>query len=114
MEVVVEGRAIAYDLAGSAPDTIMFLPALGTTQRMWAPQLDHFSRHLTVVAPNLAGHEVVIDHLSLDELARLATAVLDAIGAVRAHLVGISLGGMVAQKVALRSPDRVLSMALVN
>jgi pimeloyl-ACP methyl ester carboxylesterase len=42
-----------------------------------------------------------------------AVAVLDALGWKRAHLFGASLGGVIAQRIALRHPDRVLSVASV-
>jgi pimeloyl-ACP methyl ester carboxylesterase len=47
---------------------------------------------------------------TLDELADDAAAVLDAAGVEKAHVLGISMGGMVAQLLALRHPDRVLTL----
>ena len=49
---------------------------------------------------------------TLAELAEDAVAVLDAAGVSRAHLYGISMGGMVAQEAALRYPDRVRALVL--
>jgi pimeloyl-ACP methyl ester carboxylesterase len=49
---------------------------------------------------------------SVAQLADDAVAVLDAAGAERAHVYGISLGGMIAQEVALRHPERVASLVL--
>ena len=46
------------------------------------------------------------------QLADDAAAVLDAVGVPSAHVFGISMGGMVAQELALRHPERVLSLAL--
>ncbi len=48
---------------------------------------------------------------TLDDLADDAVAVLDAAGVEQAHLLGLSMGGMVAQLVALRHPHRVLTLA---
>lgn len=51
---------------------------------------------------------------TLVDLARDAVAVLDATGTERAHLVGLSFGGMVAQEVAILAPDRVASLTLMS
>jgi len=51
---------------------------------------------------------------TIDDLAGDALAILDGHGLDRAHLVGMSLGGMIAQLVALRRPDRVASLTLIS
>lgn len=50
---------------------------------------------------------------TLDEMADDAVAVLDALGVARAHVVGSSMGGMIAQTLALRYPDRMLSLCSI-
>jgi pimeloyl-ACP methyl ester carboxylesterase len=50
---------------------------------------------------------------TLHDLAADALGVLDALEIRRAHLVGVSMGGMVAQRVALAAPERVLSLASI-
>jgi pimeloyl-ACP methyl ester carboxylesterase len=50
---------------------------------------------------------------TLDDMADDAAGLLDAIGVAAAHLVGISLGGMIAQLVAIRHPERVLSLTSI-
>ncbi len=51
---------------------------------------------------------------SIDDMADDALAILDGYGLSRAHLVGMSLGGMIAQLVALKRPERVLSLTLIS
>jgi len=57
------------------------------------------------------------DHSSLaytlDDLADDAAGLLDAVGVRRAHVAGISLGGMIAQLLAIRHPEKVLSLASI-
>ncbi len=60
----------------------------------------------------LAGERVKLAY-ALADMARDALAVLDAAGAERAHFVGRSLGGAVAQMTAISAPDRVLSLSLI-
>lgn len=51
---------------------------------------------------------------SMDDMAQDAIAVLDAYGIDKAHVVGMSLGGMIAQILALSAPGRVASLTLVS
>jgi pimeloyl-ACP methyl ester carboxylesterase len=50
---------------------------------------------------------------TVDDMAEDGFAVLDAVGASRAHIAGWSMGGMIVQAMALRRPDRILSMTSV-
>jgi pimeloyl-ACP methyl ester carboxylesterase len=47
---------------------------------------------------------------SVSDMARDAVAVLDAVGVERAHVMGLSMGGMIAQTLAIEHPDRLLSL----
>jgi pimeloyl-ACP methyl ester carboxylesterase len=50
-------------------------------------------------------------HYTLEDMADDGFALLDHLGIARAHVVGVSMGGMIAQTMAARRPDRVLSLA---
>ena len=50
---------------------------------------------------------------TLEDMAKDALGVLDALGVASAHIVGVSMGGMVAQRVAIASPQRVLSLTSI-
>jgi pimeloyl-ACP methyl ester carboxylesterase len=50
---------------------------------------------------------------TLDDMAKDVTGLLDALGIVRAHVVGVSMGGMIGQVMAAHSPDRVTSLTSI-
>jgi len=50
---------------------------------------------------------------SLEDMTQDAVGVLDALGVARAHVVGVSMGGMIAQRMAVAAPKRVLSLASI-
>ncbi|MFN2565983.1 MAG: alpha/beta fold hydrolase [Gemmatimonadaceae bacterium] len=113
---VVEGRTpggIAYDVRGSGP-TVVLLHGGVLDRRMWDDDVAAFARRFRVVRYDLRGHgrspDVREPFSPVDDLA----AVLDAVGAPRAHLVGLSLGSRVALDFALTHPDRVDRLVLVG
>jgi len=59
-----------------------------------------------------AGGEVALPY-TLDEMADDAAGVLDALGIASAHICGASMGGMIAQTVAIRHPQRVRSLVSI-
>jgi pimeloyl-ACP methyl ester carboxylesterase len=73
---------------------------LGTPNLMWQSMKRRFG--LRVQAP-----------YSLKDMARDAIGVLDALGIGQAHVIGASMGGMIAQRIALAAPQRVLSLTSV-
>lgn len=91
-------------------------PSLGTSLRVWDAQAAALSRHFRVVRYDLPGHggsKAVPGATSMEALAGLVIGVADAAGADAFHHAGISLGGAVGAWLALRHPDRVLSLTMV-
>ena len=97
---------------------LLLLNSLGTSLEMWDEQLEALSERYELIRFDARGHgkSTPGDHkeVSMDVLAGDALAVLDACGIARAHLCGISLGGMIAMHIARQSPDRVLKAALCS
>lgn len=109
--------ALAHDVTGpeDAPVAVL-LGSLGASRSMWSPQVEALSDRFRVVAVDLRGHggspapEGEYDMGSLaDDVIRL----LDELGARRVHLVGVSMGGAVAQTIALEHPERLESLVLM-
>jgi 3-oxoadipate enol-lactonase len=90
--------------------------SLGSTHRMWDAQLADLEQRFRVVRYDTRGHgdsPVPLGPYLIDDLADDLVALLDRLGVERAHLVGLSLGGMTAMKVAARNPDRVDRLVLL-
>ena len=97
-------------------DPVLWLQGLNAPAAAWAVQLAHFSQTQRSVAPDARGvgqSDAPPGPYTTRQMADDAVAVLDACGVARAHLVGLSLGGAVAQELALAHPDRVRSLALL-
>lgn len=95
---------------------VLLMGSLGSTLQMWDPQLPALASRLRVVRYDPRGHgrsPVPPGPYSLDDLADDAVALLDRLQVRRAHLVGLSLGGMTAMRLAAREPARVGRLAVL-
>jgi 3-oxoadipate enol-lactonase len=118
MKVAVanDGVPIAYQSFGR-PDgaPLLLLQGLGVDSRGWALQRFPLSRRFRCYAVDnrgVGGTAAAPHPLSLEQMADDAIAVLDAAGVADAHVMGASMGGVLAQIVAVRHPDRVRSLVL--
>ena len=98
-------------------DPLVLISGLGAKGTSWQPFLASASRHFQVLTFDNPGSGASPELSGPTSIARLAGEVLrllDALGVERAHLVGRSMGGMIAQELALRAPERVRRLALVS
>lgn len=101
---------------GSGP-AILFLHGLGGCWRDWEPQLDGLRDRYRVVVIEHRGHgrsERGAGDYSTDLFAADAAAVLRDLGIDHAYVVGLSMGGMIAQKLALAEPGLVEALVLCD
>jgi 3-oxoadipate enol-lactonase len=105
----------APELSPDAP-TVLLLGSVGSTLEMWRPQLPALTAAYRVVRADTRGHghsPVPPGPYEIDDLVDDALAVLDDLGVARAHVVGLSLGGMTALRLAAREPGRVVRLAVL-
>ncbi|MGP3912651.1 bifunctional 3-oxoadipate enol-lactonase/4-carboxymuconolactone decarboxylase PcaDC [Nonomuraea sp. 10N515B] len=90
-------------------------PSVGTSLRVWEPQMDALARTFRVLRFDLPGHggSPAAAVSSIDDLARMVLEVADARGFGGFHYAGISIGGAIGATLALGHPGRVRSLAMV-
>jgi pimeloyl-ACP methyl ester carboxylesterase len=109
------GVTIAWDEVG-AGEPVLLIHGLGYGRWGWEPLLPLLADQFRVISFDNRGigeSAVPPGPYSSREMAGDALAVLDAAGVQRAHVVGTSLGGMIAQELALEAPARVDRLVLI-
>jgi 3-oxoadipate enol-lactonase len=109
-----EGARIYWDEEGSG-EPILLIMGLGVTSDMWHRTRPVLAERLWTLALDNRGvgrSDVPCGPYPIPLMAADGAAVLDAAGVESAHIFGVSMGGMIAQELALRYPKRVRSLIL--
>jgi 3-oxoadipate enol-lactonase len=110
---------LAYHVRGEGPP-LLLLHGLGANAASWQLQVDAFAHRFRVIAPDLRGSPASRDRLqphgpfSMAQFAADARALLNHLEAGPAHVVGLSMGGMIAFQMAIDDPSSFRSMTIVN
>jgi 3-oxoadipate enol-lactonase len=108
---------IHYTVTGSGPETLLLIMGLGGHASEWGePFLSALSAKYRLVCMDNRGigeSQSRVEAWTMHDMARDAIAVLDALGASQVHVAGTSMGGMVAQTLALEHPERVKRLVLM-
>jgi 3-oxoadipate enol-lactonase len=115
----VDGAVLVYDDEGPRDGgdvPLVFLHGWTADRHRWDHQFAHFAGGRRVIRLDLRGHgeSTGAGARTIDELARDVVALLDHLEVERFVPVGHSMGGMIAQTLALAHPDRVRRMVLVD
>jgi 3-oxoadipate enol-lactonase len=108
---------VSYTVDGAADAPVVVLSnSLGATRAMWDPQVPALAERYRVVTYDTRGHgesPAPAGPYTRDDLVDDLVALLDEVGAPRAHVAGLSLGGMTALRLAAREPQRVHRLAVL-
>ena len=109
--------AIGVVESGSGDATpIIFLHGVGSDKSVWAPQLAHFGEERRAVAFDYPGYgeSDPMPGATRDDFAAAILAAMDALEIERAHICGLSLGGVIAVALNAAAPERCASLILAD
>lgn len=114
--VDVHQHRLWYEQYGESGTPVMLVMGFGISGRAWRPQIDALREHHRV---GIFDHRGIADSepsrtpYDFSVLADDAMAVADHLGFESPHWVGVSMGGMLCQNIAVRYPNRVKSLSLI-
>jgi 2-hydroxymuconate-semialdehyde hydrolase len=107
-----------YRQSGTGPETVVLLHGIPTNAFLWHAVTPYLDELYTVVVPDMLGYgfsdRAPHEELGLTCQAKHILRLLDTINVQQAHFVGHDLGGGVAQIVAVKHPERVLSLVVAD
>jgi pimeloyl-ACP methyl ester carboxylesterase len=103
---------------GGEGEAILFLHGITTYSFLWKDVVPLIGENYTHFVPDLMGcgdsSKPEVGDYSLSGQADIILGFMESVGIARAHLVGHDIGGGIAQILAVRAPERFLSLCLVN
>jgi 3-oxoadipate enol-lactonase len=118
MKTTVNGISVNYTLEGPANAPVVTMShSLATDLSMWDPTVPALTGRFRVLRYETRGHgqtDAPKGAYSLDQLADDALALLKSLGITKTHWVGLSMGGMIGQTLALKAPEVFASLSLCD
>ena len=114
--ITLNGLDVFYETRGHG-DPVLLVHGLGSSTEDWEPQVDALSRGFTVVAYDVRGHGrsgKPASAYSVGQFASDAAALIAALDLAPVHVIGLSMGGMIAFQLAADHPALVRSLVIVN
>ncbi len=119
--IIVDDLEIGYGERGDANGggaSVVFLHGVGSDKGLWQAQLEHFAaagrRAVALDYPGYGESDLAPHALTRPEIARYLWGALDALAIKAAHVVGLSMGGVVALEMWRQQPARLRSLVLAD
>lgn len=115
-EVQVDGHRIVYSIHGDGPAIVLLHP-IGLDRTWWSPFVDALGSRYRLIAIDQLGHgdsAPILGEIELQDLAHDVHAIVAAEQLTDVHLLGVSMGGMVAQHAAVSNPAWLRSLVLCS
>ncbi|GIN20357.1 alpha/beta fold hydrolase [Siminovitchia fordii] len=109
-------RHIFYEEKGEG-EPIVFIHGVGLDHTMWHGQLDELAKYYRVIVYDMIGHgrsEQLPGPYSLSQFVEQLSILLDYLNIKECHLVGFSMGGMVAQSFAIKNKTKLKTLTIMS
>ena len=111
------GINISYEESGRGEDLLLIM-GLGAPGSKWKPHIDAYEKHFHVIAPDNRGaglsDKPVAYSYNIKDMAEDMIGLMDELGIEKASVNGISMGGAIAQHMAVYYPERIHKLILTN
>jgi len=110
------GISLDYDVIGSGPD-LLLIAGTSADRSLWGYVRPALAQHFRTIAfdnRDSGGSSQATASYTITDLVSDAVAVMDATGSRHVHVLGHSLGGVIAQELGLAHPERVKTLTLAN
>jgi len=118
MQIKANGIQMNYELSGKKGSSVVVLShSLASSLVMWNPQMDILTPYFQILRYDIRGHggsDVPLGAYTLEVLRDDVIGLLDALNINQVHFIGLSMGGMIGQSLALGYPHRLRSLALCD
>ena len=107
---------IHYEITGEG-QPLLFIHGLGSSSLDWEEQVSFFSKDYKVITFDVRGHRLSdkpLDPYSIQLFSGDTSALIKSLDLPPVHVVGISMGGMIAFQLAVDGPELLKSMTIVN
>lgn len=115
--IAIHGADLYYEEHGDGPETIVFAHGLLWDRRLFAPQIAALADRYRCIAFDFRGHgesQVTATGYDMDTLTEDAAELIRVLGCSPCHFAGLSMGGFVAMRLAIRHPDLIRSLMLLE
>ncbi|MFJ5297288.1 alpha/beta fold hydrolase [Pseudomonas sp. NPDC088368] len=116
-QLTVGRVSLNYRVDGEGAERLVCIHGVGSSLLAWEGVVERLKERFTILTFDLRGHgnsTRLKGRYDIDEMVDEALALADAIGFSRFHLAGFSLGGLIAQRLALTHPERVRRLVLLS
>jgi len=113
----LNGASIYYEEHGNGPETLVFAHGLLWSGRMFDEQVHYFKNRYRCITFDFRGQgnsEVTVSGYDMDTLTADASALIESLDCAPCHFLGLSMGGFVGLRLAIRHPRLLTSLILVE